>query len=69
MLIDILQKDHAMICNINIFYYLLYLDVHEGPMGLSATTYRKKLYEYGLKPGMILSVTSTHSFSVYYLGL
>merc|ERR1719483_42814 len=32
-----------------------FLNVHEGPIGLSASTFRKKLYENGLEPGMIIS--------------
>ena len=32
-----------------------FLNVHEGPQGFSASIYRRKLYEYGLQPNMIIT--------------
>eukprot|EP01083_Nonionella_stella_P192388 711188_1 len=32
-----------------------FLNVHEGPQGFSASTFRRTLYEYGLRPNMIIT--------------
>ena len=32
-----------------------FLNVHEGPQGFSVSTFRRTLYEYGLRTGMIIT--------------